>query len=152
VGLPVFLVAMAVMMLPSELPLFRLDFVAARSPLRTAALAGGYVAVWLALATPLFFVPAPPWELAIAFAAAYQLTPLKRRCLRVCRAPLARVFRGWREGYVGAFRMGVENGVWCVGCCIGLTAVVLAIGMTSVLWMAAVGALIFVEKVGPWAI
>jgi predicted metal-binding membrane protein len=151
-ALPVFLVAMAAMMLPSELPLLRLDFLAARSPLRTAALGAGYLAVWLALATPLFFVPAPPWELALAIAVAYQLTPLKRRCLRVCRAPLGRVLHGWRDGYVGAFRMGVENGVWCVGCCIGLTAVLIAVGMASLLWMAAIGALIFVEKAGPWAI
>jgi predicted metal-binding membrane protein len=151
-GLPFFLAAMAAMMLPSELPLFRLDFLAARSPLRTAAVAAGYLGVWLVLSIPLFFVPTPPWELAVAVAAAYQVTPLKRRCLRVCRAPLARVLHGWRDGYLGAFRMGVENGVWCVGCCIGLTVVVLAVGMTSVIWMAALGGLIFLEKAGPWAI
>jgi predicted metal-binding membrane protein len=82
----------------------------------------------------------------LAAAALYQLTPLKRRCLAVCRAPLARVFHGWRDGLGGAFRMGIENGVWCLGCCIGLMLALLAVGMMSVLWMVVFAAAIFVEK------
>jgi predicted metal-binding membrane protein len=146
VTLPVFLGAMAAMMLPSELPILRLEYATARSPLRTAFLAGGYLAVWLALAVPLFFAPAPPWELAVVLAAAYTFTPLRRGCLAVCRAPLARLVHGWRESYAGAFRMGVENAIWCVGCCIGLMVVLLAVGMISIWWMAGIGAFIFFEK------
>jgi predicted metal-binding membrane protein len=82
-------------------------------------------------------------------AALYQLTPLKRRCLAVCRAPLARVLYGWRDGLGGAFRMGVANGGWCVGCCAGLTVALLALGMMSVTWMVFIGAAIFVEKTTP---
>jgi predicted metal-binding membrane protein len=103
VGLPFvagWAVAMSAMMLPSELPLFRL----------------------------------------------YQLTPLKRRCLAICRAPLARILHGWRDGLGGAFRMGVENGLWCLGCCVGLTGALLALGMMSVGWMVVVGLAILVEK------
>jgi len=146
VGLPVFLLAMAAMMLPSELAFLRLDYATARSPLRTTVLAAGYVAVWTAFATPLFFVPAPPWEIAVAVAAAYQITPLKRRCLAVCRAPFARIVHGWRDGLGGALRTGIENGLWCAGCCAGAMLVLLAVGLMSYWWMALAGAAIFVEK------
>jgi predicted metal-binding membrane protein len=143
---------MAAMMLPSELAYLRLDYATARSPLRTAAVATGYLAVWAAFATPLFFLPAPPWELALAVAAAYQLTPVKRRCLTVCRTPFARIVHGWRDGVGGAVRSGVENGLWCAGCCAGAMVVLLAVGMTSLWWMALAGAAIFVEKRGfAWA-
>jgi len=137
---------MAGMMLPSELAYFRLDYATARSKLRTAVVASGYVAVWVALATPLFFLPEPPWEIAVAVAAAYQLTPLKRRCLAVCRTPLARIVHGWRDGHAGAFRTGVGNGLWCAGCCAGAMLVLLAVGIMSVWWMAIAGAAIFAEK------
>ena len=42
--------------------------------------------------------------------------------------------------------MGVVNGLWCVGCCVGLTASLLALGMTSIGWMIVVGAAILIEK------
>lgn len=139
---------MAAMMLPSELPLLRLDHATSRSVIRTTVLGAGYVVVWLAVG---FAAMKLPWQIplwsALGAAALYQLTPLKRRCLTVCRAPLARVVHGWRDGYAGAFRMGVENGVWCLGCCIGFTAVLVALGMTSVVWMAVVGGVVFAEKV-----
>ena len=133
-------------MLPSELAFFRLDYATARSKSRTAVLASGYLAVWIALAAPLFFLPAPPWEIAVAVAAAYQLTPFKRRCLAVCRTPLARIVHGWRDGHIGAFRTGVGNGLWCAGCCAGAMLVLLAVGLMSFWWMALAGAAIFVEK------
>jgi predicted metal-binding membrane protein len=137
---------MAAMMLPSELAFLRLDYKTAGSPLRTAALSAGYLAVWTAFATPIFLVPAPPWEIAVAVAAAYQLTPVKRRCLTVCRTPFARIVHGWRDGLHGAFRMGVESGLWCAGCCVGAMVVVIAVGMMSWWWMAVAGTAIFVEK------
>lgn len=151
--LPVFLLAMAAMMLPSELPLFRLDYATARSALRTASLGAGYAAVWILLAAPLFFLPAPPWELAVAVAAAYQLTPLKRRCLAACRSPLGWIVHRWRGGLGGAFRSGVERGLWCAGCCVGAMLVLLAVGLMNIWWMALAGAAIFVEKRGfaAWA-
>jgi predicted metal-binding membrane protein len=151
--LGVWAAAMAAMMLPSELPLFRLDFATVRSPVRTAVLGAGYASVWLAFGAAAMAIPVKlPLTWALGAAVVYQLTPLKRRCLAVCRAPLPRILHGWRDGLGGAFRMGVENGLWCLGCCIGLTAVLVALGMTSIVWMTVVGAVIFVEKAGPWAI
>lgn len=137
---------MAAMMLPSEVAFLRLDYKTARSPLRTTVLSSGYVAVWIVLATPLFFLPAPSWEIAIAVAAAYQLTPLKRRCLTVCRTPFARIVHGWRDSLPGAFRTGVESGLWCAGCCAGAMLVLLAVGLMNYWLMALAGAAIFVEK------
>ena len=86
---------------------------------------------------------------AIVLAGVYQLTPLKRICLRHCRSPLHFVMHGWREGRLGALRMGVEHGAYCVGCCWGLMLILFALGVMSLLWMAVVAALIFVEKVLP---
>ena len=150
--------AMAGLMLPSELPLFRLDYAAVRSRVRTAVLASGYLVVWLAVGGLAVVADAAAGgrlmgshgritvAAVLGTAAVYQVTPLKRRCLDVCRAPLARVLHGWRDGLPGAFRMGAENGAWCAGCCVGLMAVMLAVGMMSTVWMLVIGAAIFVEK------
>jgi predicted metal-binding membrane protein len=147
VSLPIFLVSMAAMMLPSELPLFRLDYATARSPVRTAALTSGYLALWLVLAWGMWMLPWTPaaWIL-LGLAAVYQLTPMKARCLAVCRAPLARMMHGWRDGLGGAFVMGVQNGAYCAGCCVGMLAVLLIVGMASMWWMLFLAAAVYVEK------
>lgn len=87
---------------------------------------------------------------AIAAAGLYQLTPLKGVCLRHCRTPLQFVAFHWREGRLGAARMGVEHGLYCVGCCWGLMLVLFAVGVMSMPWMAVIAALIFAEKVLPF--
>jgi predicted metal-binding membrane protein len=137
---------MAAMMLPSEMPLFRLAHATTRSAGQTGALVAGYAAVWLVVGLAAMALPELPEALVLGGAAIYQLTPLKRRCLNVCRSPLSRVIHGWRDGHAGAFRMGVENACWCLGCCVGLTLVLVALGMTSIAWLAVVGASIYVEK------
>ena len=87
---------------------------------------------------------------AIVAAGIYQLTPLKRVCLRHCRSPMHYVLGGWRSGTAGALRMGVEHGAYCVGCCWGLMLILFAIGVMSIVWMLVVAALIFAEKVLPF--
>jgi predicted metal-binding membrane protein len=93
-----------------------------------------------------------PWVAggAIAAAGLYQLTPLKEVCLRHCRTPLHFLLHGWKEGRLGALRMGVVHGVYCVGCCWGLMIVLFALGVMSLVWMAGVAAVIFAEKVSPF--
>jgi predicted metal-binding membrane protein len=86
---------------------------------------------------------------AIALAGIYELTPLKSVCLRHCRSPLHYLLGGWREGWLGALRMGAEHGSYCVGCCWGLMVVLFALGVMSLTWMAVVAALIFAQKVLP---
>ena len=87
----------------------------------------------------------------ILLAAIYELTPLKHACLRKCRTPMSFLFGGWRDGSLGAFRLGVGHGAWCVGCCWALMAALFALGVMSVPWMAFIGALIAAEKLLPWA-
>jgi predicted metal-binding membrane protein len=84
----------------------------------------------------------------IAAAAAYQLTPLKDRCLRRCTTPQAIVDR--ERGAGGALRTGVELGWYCVGCCWALMAVLFALGVMSIGWMLVVAGLIAAEKLSPW--
>jgi predicted metal-binding membrane protein len=86
----------------------------------------------------------------ILAAAAYQLTPLKDACLEKCRSPLAFLMTAWRPGRVGARRMGIEHGAWCVGCCWALMAALFALGVMSVGWMVFIAALIAAEKLLPW--
>jgi predicted metal-binding membrane protein len=86
----------------------------------------------------------------LVVAAVYQLTPLKNRCLSKCRGPLRFVLESWREGRVGALRMGAAQGAWCVGCCWALMAALFALGVMSLAWMAFVAALIALEKLAPW--
>jgi predicted metal-binding membrane protein len=84
---------------------------------------------------------------AVAAGGLYQLTPLKDLCLRHCRTPLHFVFHGWREGRMGALRMGGEHGLYCVGCCWGLFVILFAVGVMSLFWMTVIAAVIFAEKV-----
>jgi len=86
----------------------------------------------------------------IVAAAIYQLTPLKDACLRKCRHPLMFILQSWRPGRLGALRMGVEHGGWCVGCCWALMAALYALGVMSIGWMAFIDALIAIEKLLPW--
>jgi predicted metal-binding membrane protein len=152
---------MAAMMLPSTVPLLRLDHVAARSLARSVAIAGGYLSVWIGFGCIVLEVDVLVDDRLVgmhgrrltaallAVAALYQLLPLKQRCLVRCRAPLARTLLGWRDGLAGAARMGVANGLWCAGCCAGLMAALLGLGVMSFGWMALVGVAILVEKVTP---
>jgi predicted metal-binding membrane protein len=83
-------------------------------------------------------------------AAAYEFTPLKNACLTRCRGPLSFILESWRDGRLGALRMGIEHGAWCVGCCWALMAALFALGVMSIAWMVLVALLIAVEKLLPW--
>ena len=87
---------------------------------------------------------------AVIAAGLYELTPLKEACLRHCRGPLHFVLHRWHDGRTGAFRMGVEHGLYCVGCCWGLMAILFAIGVMSLFWMALIAAVVFAEKTLPY--
>ena len=79
----------------------------------------------------------------------YQLTPLKSICLTHCRSPFGFVLNHWRDGGAAAMRMGVEHGLYCLGCCWFLMALLFAAGIMSLVWMAAITAFVFVEKLFP---
>ena len=86
----------------------------------------------------------------IIAAAVYQLTPLKNACLSRCRSPMMFLMNAWQPGRIGALRMGLAHGAWCVGCCWGLMAALFALGVMSVGWMVFIAALIAAEKLLPW--
>ena len=60
------------------------------------------------------------------------------------------VLGGWREGRLGALRMGLEHGGYCVGCCWGLMLILFALGVMSITWMLVIAVVIFAEKVIPF--
>jgi predicted metal-binding membrane protein len=90
-----------------------------------------------------------PGAIVVTAAGMYQLTPLKSVCLRHCRSPFDFALNHWREGIAGALRMGLEHGLYCLGCCWFLMALLFAAGMMSLLWMAAITIFVFVEKLLP---
>ncbi len=79
----------------------------------------------------------------------YQLSPLKNICLSKCRTPLQFILGSWRDGYGGAFRMGLEHGAYCLGCCWLLFVILFPLGIMNIAVMALVTALIFAEKALP---
>jgi predicted metal-binding membrane protein len=81
-------------------------------------------------------------------AAIYELTPAKVACLRHCREPRL-LLQSRRPGPLGALRMGVDHGGFCVGCCWALMAALFALGVMSVGWMVAIAGVIAAEKLLP---
>jgi predicted metal-binding membrane protein len=80
----------------------------------------------------------------------YQCSRWKGVCLTHCRSPLGFILHKWREGISGAFRMGVDHGAYCVGCCWALMLVMFALGLMSLVWMGFLTVVIFVEKITPF--
>lgn len=166
-------VMMTAMMLPSAAPLILLYAGALRT--RAEANAGrqlyamgaGYVLVWALFSigatvlqrvlsstlvlTPMM-EPATPVAAAavLAIAGIYQLTPLKAACLRVCRSPLSYLLQHWRSGAGGAFRLGVDHGGYCLGCCWALMLLLFAGGVMNLVVIVALTAWVLVEKFAPF--
>lgn len=86
-------------------------------------------------------------------AGVYQFTPLKAACLSHCRSPGEFLTRYWRPGASGALRLGLLHGAYCVGCCWVLMALLFVGGAMNLVWIAALTALVLLEKLvrgGPW--
>jgi predicted metal-binding membrane protein len=167
--LPTWVVMMVAMMFPAVSPVVvTFDrWVRRTRPSRWATIVfiGGYLLVWtvsglVIYAAVVYLGPLLPsgdgalrWGGGLlVLAGAYQLSPLKWVCLRHCRSPLAFVAQHamqLRRGGLGAGKVGVIHGVYCLGCCWALMLVLVLLGMMSLAWMAAVAAVIFLEKVLP---
>lgn len=87
----------------------------------------------------------------LVLAGIFQWTPLKTACLSRCRSPLALMLTEWREGTLGAWRMGVRHGLFCVGCCWALMGLMWVAGMLNLLWLAGLTVYMLAEKVLPGA-
>lgn len=161
-------VMMVAMMLPSAAPTILLfasvERRRGRAPGRgVAVFVLGYLGVWigfslaatilqwgmerLALLSPAMATTSTVMAAAVLVAAGlYQLTPLKRACLRRCRSPLDFLVRHWREG---PFRTGLRHGLFCLGCCWVLMALLFVGGVMSPLWIGGIALIVMVEKLAP---
>ncbi|MBR7954031.1 DUF2182 domain-containing protein [Burkholderia cenocepacia] len=140
---------------------------AAGSAFTSVALLAGYLTTWLAfsigaallqaLLQPAGLISAMMlWSksallsaIVLALAGLYQFSPLKRACLRQCRAPAAFLVAHWRPGVAGSFLLGARHGMVCVGCCWLLMALLFVGGVMNVVWIVALSLFVFVEKVLP---
>jgi predicted metal-binding membrane protein len=158
------------MMLPTAVPMMRrFTAVSARGPQPVAsgaAFLGGYVALWMAFAIaalaaatviqialgPLWLNAHPYLVLAamLALAGAFQFSPMKDRCLTLCRDPLTFLFRHYRRGASAAFVLGLRHGLSCLGCCWALMLVMCGTGMASLLAMFLLMLVMLAEKVTRW--
>ena len=159
---------MAAMMFPAVLPVVRLYARAAANgqAAPVAVFVGGYIALWGLVGIPAYFawtrlseplMEGSPWAGRVAGGVAvaaglYQLTPLKSVCLRHCRSPLSFFMRHGKhlDRPTGAFVAGGRHGVFCVGCCWMLMALLIAFGAMQLAWMLIFAVLILLEKAAPF--
>jgi predicted metal-binding membrane protein len=166
-------VMMIGMMLPSTAPTLLLYAVVSRksadsrhTPLRVYAFACGYLSVWTlfsAAVTPLqrmlsdLMLLSPMMELQnrplsaglLILAGGYQFTRFKRSCLNHCRSPAELIVERFRPGTVGALRMGLEHGLYCLGCCWALMLLLFVGGVMNLWVIAAISLFILSERLIP---
>ena len=166
-------VMMVAMMLPSAHPAVMtyaaiVRRFAPQQPARssTAFFVLGYVLAWtlfslvatgvqwglerLALLSPMMMRASPViGGLLLIGAGLYQWSPIKDLCLTHCRAPLPFLAQNWRAGPYGALSMGAHHGLYCIGCCWALMALLFVGGVMNLLWVAAISVFILLEKLAP---
>jgi predicted metal-binding membrane protein len=86
---------------------------------------------------------------ALVAAGLFQWTPLKHACLSRCRSPLGFLITEWRPGRAGALVMGVRYGLFCLGCCWALMALLFVFGVMNLLAIVALTAVVIFEKIVP---
>jgi len=162
-------IMMAAMMLPSALPMI-LTFVrlAARSGerARSPSFVAAYLAVWFAFSAgatvaqwlfqamdwvnPMIVSTSPLLTgVLLLVAGLYQFSPLKHACLSHCRTPMGFLLGEWRPGPFGALKMGLRHGLFCLGCCWALMALLFVGGVMNLAWIAALSIAVALEKLLP---
>jgi predicted metal-binding membrane protein len=158
------------MMLPSASPMIltyaEIAETAARKSERIVSplvIAAGYASVWLVfslLATVILIVLTRAALLNTGITSAsgilagaifigagiYQFSALKHACLTHCQNPFPFFFTNWATTLGGVFRLGVEQGLYCLGCCWAMMMVMFAVGVMNVAWMAGLAAVMTIEK------
>jgi predicted metal-binding membrane protein len=164
---------MAAMMLPSAAPILllfarinRKEKSAGRPFIPTGVFAAGYLVAWgvfsalatclqwslerLGLLSPMMMTTSYWLGGSILLAAGiWQLTPIKGICLRHCRSPMGFLVQSWRPGRTGAFRMGLEHGAFCLGCCWFLMGLLFFGGVMNLFWIIGLAAFVLLEKTVP---
>ena len=161
---------MLAMMLPSAAPMIltyaEIAETAARKSERIVSplvIAAGYASVWVVfslLATAMQIVLARAALLDTGFTSAsgilagaifigagvYQFSALKHACLTHCQNPFPFFFTNWATTRGGVFRLGVKQGLYCLGCCWAMMLVMFAVGVMNVAWMAGLAAVMTIDK------
>jgi predicted metal-binding membrane protein len=166
-------IMMVGMMLPSAAPAILLFSRMARS--RTSVLGrvattpvfvSGYLAIWttfslvatvlqiwmeqIRLLTPMLASASTDMTGGLLIMAGlYQWMPAKYACLEHCRSPLQHFLFHWKSGLSGAFRMGAEHGLFCLGCCWAVMLLLFIAGVMNLLWVATIAGFVLMEKLLP---
>lgn len=127
-------------------------------------LTAGYMTVWIGAAGLLTLlqvllaragelnatVVANPYVAGVMFVAAglYQFTALKHACLSHCQHPFRFFFGRWTAEPFGVFGIGIHLGFSCLGCCWAMMLLMFAVGTMNVVWMAVLGIVMAIEKLG----
>lgn len=161
------------MMLPTSLPVIATFHTLAGSRpdrlLLVALVIIGYLIIWVLFGILIYLgyqllhwvLGNIPWlghqELAgapflLILAGAFQFTSLKYRCLDKCRSPFSFVIEHWqgRNEKWNSFRLGVDHGVFCVGCCWALMLLMFVVGFGSLGWMFILAIVMAIEKNTSW--
>jgi len=166
-------VMMVGMMVPSVAPTTMVYAAVVRKAARegsvvapTATFVAGYLFMWTlfsalatlaqwglesaALLSPMMVATSPALGAGLLIAAGvYQLTPFKSACLLHCRHPVQYFMTHWRKGRIGALRMGLHHGAFCLGCCWFLMMLLFFGGVMNLLWIAAITLFVLLEKALP---
>jgi len=161
---------MVAMMLPAALPMIiayrrmvkgKQEFPSSRGEARTLSFMAPYLLVWggfgvaslsvlviLGLMGPMSGILSLAPAVALLAAGGYQFTRAKEACLEQCQTPFSFMLRHWRDGNLGAVKMGLYHASYCLGCCWLFMLALFLTGTMSLVWMGGISLLIFVEKVG----
>jgi predicted metal-binding membrane protein len=135
-----------------------------------ALVIAGYLGVWLGfgvlvhsadwilhqvVAEKVAIIDERPWIIAaptLVLAGVYQFTPLKYHCLDKCRSPLAFISEHWhgQDASRESVQLGINHGVFCIGCCWSLMVVMFAVGLGNLGWMLLLGVIMALEKNASW--
>ncbi len=126
-------------------------------------LTAGYATVWLgfalaasllqwglarlALLDPAMASASPLFSGAIFIGAGvYQFSSLKHACVTQCQRPFPFFFSRWTDRTAGVYRLGLRQGLYCLGCCWAMMLAMFAVGVMNVVWMAVLGVIMTIEK------
>jgi predicted metal-binding membrane protein len=129
-------------------------------PAPTVAFTGGYLVVWsliglVPLAALIGFrhiAHQSAWVAragggVLVIAGLYQFTSWKSTCLKACRSPLSFLMtHDFGSGARRAFKVGVSHGLYCLGCCWALMAVLFVVGLMNLAWMVGIAIVFLAEK------
>jgi predicted metal-binding membrane protein len=90
--------------------------------------------------------------LIVVAAGLYQLSPLKRNCLRRCCSSKTLLGDDRTTSPSAAMRQGISYGVSCLGCCWALMCLLFVVGVMNIFWIAAIAVLVLAEKTLPWGL